>query len=93
LEKSGLSFTLLTDIDGDTISEEFFVGVYETADGEKGRFVAVTRKGRILQHFKEGGSTGFSALLQGDGEVRWYKCVECGEFESIRWSGQSYILE
>lgn len=90
---SPLSFSLVTDLDGDGVLEEFFVGVFETDDGRKGRFVAVTRSGRQLRHFEEEGNTGFSALFQGEGEVRWYKCMECGEFESIKWTGDSYVLE
>jgi hypothetical protein len=90
---SPLSFSLLADLDGDGVSEEFFVGVFETVEGGKGRFVAVTRNGRVHEHFEEGGITGFSALLQVEGDVRWYKCMECGEFESIKWSGKSYTLE
>ena len=31
--------------------------------------------------------------MPGAGEVRWYKCMECGEFESITWGGESYVLE
>jgi len=90
---SPLSFSLLSDVDGDGVSEEFFVGVYEATEGEKGRFVAITHNGQMLQHFKESGTSGFSALLSGDGEVRWHKCMECGEFESIRWRGEAYIIE
>jgi hypothetical protein len=90
---SKLSFSLAADLDGDGVSEEFFVGVYETADGRKGRFVAVSRGGRLVRHFAEEGSTGFSALLRSDGEIRWYKCMECGEYESIKWTGRSYVLE
>lgn len=91
--KSTLSFSLISDLDGDGISEDFFVGVYETNEGEIGRFIAITRKGQVLQHFKESGTGGFSGLLQADRTVRWYKCMECGEFESIKWSGESFILE
>ena len=92
-KQSALSFSLISDVDGDGLSEELFVGVYETNESEKGRFVAITRKGRVLGHFKERGSSGFSALLQADGEIRWYKCMECGEFESIRWRDGAFILE
>ena len=91
--QSTLSFSLMTDLDNDGVPENFFVGVYESIGGEKGRFVAITRNGQVLQRFKESGTSGFSALLQIDGEVRWYKCMECGEFESLRWSGHSFILE
>ena len=91
--RSPMSFALTADLDRDGVAEEFYVGVFETTDGRKGRFAAIERQGRPVQHFTEEGSTGFSALLRGDGEVRWYKCMECGEFESIRWTGTSYVLE
>lgn len=91
--KSGFSFSLKSDLDGDGVQEDFFVGVYETNEGEVGRFVAIVRNGRVVRHFDESGSGSFSALMQGDGEVRWYKCMECGSFESIRWSGEDFTLE
>lgn len=91
--KSGFSFSLKSDLDGDGAWEDFFVGVYETNEGEIGRFVAIARNGRIVRQFDESGSGGFSALLQGDGEVRWYKCMECESFDSIRWSGTGFTLE
>jgi len=78
------SFSLTYDLDGDGIPEDFFVGVYETDAGETGRFVAITRNGQVLKRFTEPGSSGFSALFQVDREVRWYQCLECGGFESIR---------
>jgi hypothetical protein len=93
LATSQTSFSTTADLDGDGVSEEFFVGVYENADGQKGRFVAITRRGRPVQHFTEAGTAGFSALVRGDREVRWYKCIECGDFETIKWSGSSYVLE
>jgi hypothetical protein len=90
---SPLSFSLSADLDQDGVAEEFFVGVFEAADGRKGRFIAVTRGGRPVQHFAEEGAPGFSALLRGEREVRWYKCMECDDFESIKWTGSSYALE
>lgn len=91
--KSGFSFSLMSDLDGDGVQEDFFVGVYETSEGEVGRFVAIVRNGRIVRHFDESGSGSFSVLLQGDGEVRWYKCMECESFDSIRWGGEDFTLE
>lgn len=93
LATSPMSFTTTADLDGDGVAEDFFVGVYETADGRKGRFVAITRGGRPVHHFAEEGTPSFSALLRGDREVRWYKCMECSEFDTIKWSGSSYVLE
>lgn len=90
---SPLSFSLLADLDGDGASEEFFVGVFENEEGGKGRFVVVARDGRAVQLFEEGGTTGFSALLRDEDLIRWYKCMECGEFESIKWSDGAYVLE
>jgi hypothetical protein len=90
--KSPLSFSVVADVNGDGVPEVIFVGVYEATGGQKGRFVAITQKGKLLQRFKESTTRGFSALQLGDKEVRWYKCMECGEFESIRWGGESFIL-
>lgn len=92
-KNSKLSFLLQSDLDRDGTPEEFFVGVYRTETGEAGRFVAIARDGRLLQHFTHTGRPGFSALLDTGGEVRWYKCMDCGEFETIRWTGGSYVLE
>lgn len=93
LTTSPLSFSVAADLDRDGLAEEFFVGVYERSDGRKGRFVAISRQGRPVHHFTDEGSTGFSALLRSDNEVRWYKCLECDDFETIKWSGNSYVLE
>jgi len=91
--KSGFSFSLKSDLDGDGVQEDFFVGVYETNRGEHGRFVAIARNGRVVKHFAESGTASFSALQQGDGEVHWYKCMECSDFDTIRWSGEDFTLE
>ncbi|MGQ4658951.1 hypothetical protein [Lysobacter sp. F6437] len=90
---SGMSFALQDDLDGDGMPEEVLAGVFSTRDGGGGRFVAITRDGQLVRHFSQPGPAGFSALLKYGDEVRWYKCLECGEFESIRWSGESFLLE
>lgn len=87
------SFELQSDLDKDAAGEKIFVGVFETDTGSKGRFLAVTRDGTLLQHFEYRGEAGFSALMAGTDEVRWYMCMECGEFETLKWSGRSYVLE
>lgn len=92
-QDSGLRLVVTEDLDLDGVGEEAFVGTYQLADGTRGRFLAVSREGRLIRHFEQAGSAGFSALLPvGDG-VRWYKCLECGEFELLRWSGGAYVLE
>lgn len=92
-DDSGLSFSLSADLDGDGTDEDFLVGVFAANDGSRGRFLAISRDGRLLHHFTQSGPTGFSALLEHGGEVRWYKCLQCGEFESVRWAEGSYVLE
>lgn len=91
--QSDFSFSLQADLDGDGVHEDFFVGVYETLTGEVGRFVAIARNGRVVKHFAEAGSAGFSALLPAGNQVGWYACMECDSFYSIRWTGQGYALE
>ena len=90
---SRMGFSLSADLDGDGAREEFVVGVYESADGAQGRFVLITKNGKPVQHFTESGTAGFSALLPSDDAVDWYKCMQCGEFEAIRWTGEGYALE
>lgn len=90
---SGLSFAVTRDLDRDGNGEEVFVGTYETRSGTRGRFLAVSNEGRLLRHFVHPGSAGFSALLPVRDAVRWYKCLECGEYELLRWNGDAYALE
>ncbi|MGY0557320.1 hypothetical protein [Lysobacter sp. A421] len=92
--ESGFSFRLHSQLDKAKGGEEVFVGVFETGSGSNGRFLAITRDGALVQHFEYPGEAGFSALqANGTDEVRWYSCMECGDYESLRWSGRSYVLE
>ncbi|MCE7033187.1 hypothetical protein LY625_11265 [Lysobacter sp. GX 14042] len=93
LRDAGLYFVTSQDLDLDGVVEDVFVGTYEAQDGGRGRFLAISRGGRLLRHFVQSGSAGFSALLPVQGGVRWYKCLECGEYELLRWTGGSYVLE
>lgn len=90
---SGLSFSLRADHDSDGVPESFFVGTFKTETGSTGRFVAVMEDGKLVQHFQHAGAAGFSALLGSADGIRWYKCMECGEFETMIWTGDSYVLE
>jgi hypothetical protein len=92
------TFSLSADLDGDCVPEDFFVGVYETDEGETGRFLLITRNGQVLQHFWEDGTRNFSVLVQVDRAVRWYKCNECGDYDSVSWGvnaggGKSFVLD
>lgn len=92
-QSSGLRFAVTGDLDSDGIAEDAFVGTFEARDGSRGRFLAVAHEGRLVRHFLQAGDAGFSALLPVDGGVRWYTCLQCGEYELLRWSGGSYVLE
>jgi hypothetical protein len=38
-------------------------------------------------------AAGFSALIKEDRALRWYKCVACGAFDSLRVIGKSLVIE
>lgn len=92
-QRSAMSFSLEVDLDRDGTPETMFVGVYATSAGEKGRFVAVTEQGHLVQHFSESGIAGFSALVLAGDQIQWFKCMECGEYETISWNETSYGIE
>lgn len=91
-QASDLSFALTADIDEDGVSEAFFVGVYQSRTGGMGRFVAIARDGQLVKVFHRPGRNGFSALLQKDRQIRWYQCMECGDFDPIEWDGKKFVL-
>lgn len=90
---SPFAFATTADLNRDGSAEDFFVGVFKAADGTTGRFVAITNKDQLLKVFREPGKPGFSALLKSGDSIRWYKCMDCGEFETITWTGTSYALD
>lgn len=90
---SPFAFNTTADLNRDGSAEDFFVGVFKASDGSTGRFAAVTKNHTVLKVFQERGKPGFSALLKIGDAVRWYKCMDCGEFETITWTGTSYLLE
>jgi len=90
---SDLTFAVTRDLDLDGTAEDIFVGTFGIRSGTRGRFLAVARDGRLVQHFEQPGSAGFSALLAVDEGVRWYKCLECGDYDLLRWTGGTYVLE
>lgn len=93
VKRSQQIFELITSIDGDALQESFVVGVYQQLDGEQGRFLAIMKDGAVEKVFEYPGERGFSALVKEGDSVRWFKCMACDDFDSIRWSGQEYILE
>ena len=90
-EQSPFKFDSLMDVDKDGIEEHFFVGVYKTAKST-GRFLLVEKNNKIVAKFQRDGIPGFSALLKYNGELRWYKCMLCGDYEKIVMANGNYLL-
>jgi hypothetical protein len=90
---SAFAFEMAADLNGNGADERIVAGVYAGSDGSSGRLLAVVENGTPLEHFSAAGEPGFSALLDSDGEVRWYQCMECGDYYVLRWTGSSYVLE
>jgi hypothetical protein len=91
-------FELTSDLTQDSKEERIAVGVYETGDGQAGRFIIVVEPsstGSWQKAFISAvpGYHNFSALLVVDREIRWYSCMLCGDFETLRWEHGAYFLE
>ena len=94
LSDTPLTLSLRADLDGNGEPERYLVGVYRTTTGDTGRFLAVVAdpasKPRILV---DPGMPAFSALLVDGKTIHWYKCLQCGEYEVVRWSKGRLVLE
>ncbi|GEM_PF-2978730 len=88
INNSKLRFTVFSDLNKDGIKEKYQSGVYEES-GESGTFVIVTQKDEELIILKRKGEKLFNALLVDNGRVFWFDCMECDNFEEIRWSTKS----
>lgn len=93
LSDSGMSSHLDVDLNHDGVAEDVYVGVFSRKDGKSGKFLAVFNGDQVTRLFTETGAPGFSALLYHDGNLRWYKCLQCGDFDTIVWSGKRYFIE
>jgi hypothetical protein len=93
LQESDLVFSASRSFDGEPNMETFFVGVYESHSGQKGRFIAIKRASEILKYFIHPGFSGYSSIYMDDDQVHWYKCMECSDYDVIQWSGTDYILQ
>ena len=93
IRDSNLKFNVQANLDNTPNEETFVVGIYEVLSGEKGRFVAIFRNSEFIKLFADAGSSGYSSIYLKDNQIRWYKCMECGDFDSILWSGSDYLLQ
>ncbi len=93
LKNSNFKLSLNKDINGNKVDETIRVGVYLDKKNKKGIFLAVFEKKKLLKVFTDSSNNGFSALIKDNKSVRWYKCMNCGEYELIQWNGKSYIIQ
>lgn len=81
------------DLNNNKMPETIKVGVYKKKDGNKGIFLSIIEKDKILKVFTDSTNKGFSTLLLHNHSIRWYKCMNCGNYESIKWNGKAFTIE
>ena len=93
IQQSILKFDLQVNLDDTPNEEKIVVGVYEASSGEKGRFMAIYRDYDLIKLFTDAESSGYSSIFLEENRILWYKCMECGNFDSILWSGSDYFMK
>lgn len=93
LENSKFQLSLSSDLNKNHINETIKVGVFQKANGKKGIFLTILENSKPLKVFTDSTNEGFSALIEVNDTINWYKCMNCNTFESISWNGKSYILK
>ncbi|MEE9395380.1 MAG: hypothetical protein V3V31_00060 [Methylococcales bacterium] len=91
--ESDFRFENKMDLNSDSHMEDIVVGVYEKENSAKGKFLAIFKDAVPIAVMEAEGAAGFSALLIHQNRLRWYHCLECGDFETIVWTGTNYFLE
>jgi hypothetical protein len=97
-EKQDVYFVLRDDFNKDGVQDEALVGVYETKEGKKGRFLLIlshTQDQKWKKDYLEvdRSKPGFSALLYREGKLSWIDCFECDGFPDVIWSKDHYELK
>ncbi len=93
IQNSNLNFEIKINIDNTPEKEIFFVGIYKTISGEKGRYLAIMRDTKIVKLFIHSGFSGYSSIYANNNVIRWYKCMECSDYDSIEWTGSGYSIK
>ena len=92
IQSSPLKFSIRANLDDEPSEERVIVGVYKTKSAQQGRFLAILRNSGVVKVFTHQGDAGYSSLFYDDEAVRWYKCMQCSDYDSIFWSGTSFTL-
>jgi hypothetical protein len=91
--RSGLTFKKQLAGKKNRAPVDAYVGVYESQDAKRGRFLAIVHDKTPVKVFREGAVPGFSALRADHNVLRWYRCIQCSDFDTLRWTGKAYVLE
>lgn len=68
------------------------VGTYRT-DAGGGRFLLVLAGGKVVAKITQSGPQAFSTLKRVGNSIQWYKCMECGDYDTVVRSGAGYAIE
>ncbi|WP_230970347.1 hypothetical protein [Nitrogeniibacter aestuarii] len=94
LTNTQLRLSASADLNGDGAPERYLVGVYRTPAGQTGRFLlALTGNTPQAHMVTDRSEAAFSALELSGNTMNWYKCLQCGEFEVVRWSNGRLVVE
>ncbi len=98
LQLADANFEIVKDLNGDGRPEKVFTGVFKTAKGLAGGFMAVVdpdaKPGhRVLAVFFDRGKCNFSYLRTSGDEVTWWNCFECDKPQTLVWDGGAFKLK
>ena len=87
------TFELKQDLNKNGKLDTVKVGVFKTKENTEGIFLSIFEYGKLIKTLQDNNSKNFSALISHNNVVKWYRCMECGNFETLVWTGSSYFLE
>ena len=90
---SKMQFQPTLDMNNNGIKEQFYTGVYKDKNKQTGKFVAIFESNSLIKIFAQSEKPGYNALLHENDRISWYQCMQCGEYEAIKWNGKTYGLE
>lgn len=68
------------------------VGTYRT-DAGGGRFLLALAGGKVVAKLTQSGPQAFSTLKRVGNSIQWYKCMECGDYDTVVRAGTGYAIE
>jgi hypothetical protein len=99
LQLADANFKIEKDLNNDGKAEKVLAGVFKTAKGVPGGFMAVidpastTPGKRVLAVFVYRQKCNFSYLRMAGDEVIWWNCFECDKPQTLVWDGKAFKLK